>query len=196
MEEYNLGMKIRSLRTKKNMTQERMAEYMNVSRQTITKWEANQSKPSTNNLILLAKFFDVSINELTKTTKKEKAFCRVQQFRFKLFTSLIIYTGACVLYLFGQGDALLQTICLFVILLMAILMSAGIWKLQPSIRLKYAINQLFFCILNWISIVLISNYIGNILAAIFVIMIAGIWVKQLGHAIENEAVLFDGKLLD
>lgn len=186
MTKNNLGMKIRSLRIGKNMTQEMVAEQMNVSRQTITKWEANQSKPSTNNLILLAKFFEVPIHELTDTRNKEKEFHHAQQLRFILVAPVIIYTGACVLYSFGQGDSLLQTICLIVILLMAIGMSAGIWKLHSSIRQKYAIKQLFFCLLSWISTVLFSKYIGNILAAIFLIVIAGTWVKKLGKSIENE----------
>lgn len=65
MEDDKLGSNIQDLRIKKNMTQEMVAEYMKVSRQTISKWEANKSKPSTKNLIMLSEFFQVPLSEIT-----------------------------------------------------------------------------------------------------------------------------------
>ena len=62
MEDEKLGLQLQDLRIKKNMTQEMVAEYMDVSRQTISKWEANKSKPSTKNLIRLAEFFEVPLS--------------------------------------------------------------------------------------------------------------------------------------
>lgn len=46
------------------MTQEMVAEYMKVSRQTISKWEANKSTPGTKNLIMLADFFSSTIKRV------------------------------------------------------------------------------------------------------------------------------------
>ena len=72
MEDEKLGLQLQDLRIKKNMTQEMVAEYMDVSRQTISKWEANKSKPSTKNLIRLAEFFEVPLSRLTGTVDHEK----------------------------------------------------------------------------------------------------------------------------
>ena len=42
----NIGNKISELRKKNNYTQEELAEKLNVSRQTISKWELNETSPS------------------------------------------------------------------------------------------------------------------------------------------------------
>ena len=61
---YSLGKKIAYYRKKKGLSQEKVAEYMEVSRQAVTKWENNQSKPSTENLLLLSKLFGVNVEDL------------------------------------------------------------------------------------------------------------------------------------
>ena len=47
----NFGDKIQLQRKKKGMTQEELGEELNVSRQTITKWESNQSFPEIKKII-------------------------------------------------------------------------------------------------------------------------------------------------
>jgi len=45
-------------------SQEDLAERLGVSRQAVSKWERSESSPDTNNLIALAKLYDVSLDEL------------------------------------------------------------------------------------------------------------------------------------
>ncbi len=59
-----LGEKIKEQRTAHGLSQETLAEAMGVSRQAVTKWEADQSAPSSEKLILLAKLFHISLDEL------------------------------------------------------------------------------------------------------------------------------------
>ena len=54
MEQPNIGDNISRYRKEIGLSQEKIAEYMEVSRQAVTKWENNMSKPSTDNLIRLA----------------------------------------------------------------------------------------------------------------------------------------------
>jgi DNA-binding XRE family transcriptional regulator len=63
----SLGEAIKFYRTKCGMTQEFVAEALNVSRQAVSKWETDASDPSTANLIALAKLFNISPEELLKT---------------------------------------------------------------------------------------------------------------------------------
>lgn len=49
-----LGEKIKACRQAAGMSQEKVAELVGVSRQAVTKWEANQSAPNTENLFKLA----------------------------------------------------------------------------------------------------------------------------------------------
>ena len=60
----NLGEKIRCLRKERKLTQEQLAEYMNVSAQAVSKWETGASGPDVDMLPRLAAFFDSSIDEL------------------------------------------------------------------------------------------------------------------------------------
>ena len=61
----SLGEKIKVYRNSKNLSQENLAEKVGVSRQAVTKWESNKSKPSTENLIRVADVLDISMNDLT-----------------------------------------------------------------------------------------------------------------------------------
>lgn len=51
-------------RKKKNFSQEKLAELLDISRQAVTKWESGNGNPSTDNLFRLSEILDVSIEEL------------------------------------------------------------------------------------------------------------------------------------
>lgn len=59
-----LGDNIQFFRKKESLSQEELAEKCKVSRQAVTKWEAGESIPSIEKLIILAKIYDVSLDEL------------------------------------------------------------------------------------------------------------------------------------
>ena len=61
-----LNEKIIYYRKKNMLTQEELAYQLNVSRQTITKWEAGIIYPNVEYLIKLSNLFDVSIDSLVK----------------------------------------------------------------------------------------------------------------------------------
>lgn len=61
----DLANRIQMLRKKLNLSQEELAEKCNVSRQSVTKWEASESIPTIDKLILLTDIFDISLDELT-----------------------------------------------------------------------------------------------------------------------------------
>jgi len=56
--------KLQKLRTSLNMTQEELAEKLYVSRAAISKWESGRGYPSIDSLKAIAKFFNVTIDEL------------------------------------------------------------------------------------------------------------------------------------
>ena len=55
---------IYELRTKKNMSQDELAEKLFVTRQAVSRWENGETVPNTETLKLLSELFDVSINTL------------------------------------------------------------------------------------------------------------------------------------
>lgn len=62
----NTGDRIQRLRKQNNMTQENLADYLQVSRQSISKWESNLSYPETDKLIKLSELFNVSVDYLLR----------------------------------------------------------------------------------------------------------------------------------
>ena len=61
-----LADKIMTLRRQQGWSQETLAEKLDVTRQSVSKWEQGISDPSTSNLFALAKLFGVSVEELLK----------------------------------------------------------------------------------------------------------------------------------
>ena len=59
-----IGEKISELRKKNNLTQEELAEKLNVTRQTISKWELGETSPSLDDAATLASIFQVSLDTL------------------------------------------------------------------------------------------------------------------------------------
>lgn len=60
----SLGEALKQHREECKMTQEFVAEAIGVSRQAVSKWENGTSDPNTSNLIVLAKLFKISPEEL------------------------------------------------------------------------------------------------------------------------------------
>lgn len=60
------------LRKKHNLSQEELAEKLGVSRQAVSKWERSEASPDTDNLIALAKIYELSLDELIYGEKEEK----------------------------------------------------------------------------------------------------------------------------
>ena len=65
----NLGERIYKLRTEKNLSQGDLAERLEVSRQSISKWENNNAVPDLEKIIALSEIFEVSLDELVKGKK-------------------------------------------------------------------------------------------------------------------------------
>ena len=59
--------KLQQMRKKNNLSQEELAVKMGVTRQAVSKWERAESAPDMENLILLAKLYGVTIDELLNT---------------------------------------------------------------------------------------------------------------------------------
>lgn len=67
-----LGDKILELRKAKGMSQEELANELNVSRQSISKWESGLSVPDSDKLVALSNYFEVTLDYLMKDNVFEK----------------------------------------------------------------------------------------------------------------------------
>ena len=67
----SLGEVLKDHRTRCAMTQEFVAESLNVSRQAVSKWENGTADPSTSNLLKLAKLYGVTAEELIRSIQPD-----------------------------------------------------------------------------------------------------------------------------
>lgn len=68
-----IGMNIRILRKKNKMSQEALAERIDVSRQTVAKWENNEALPDIHKCKVLAEIFSVSLDQLSSNLSEDEA---------------------------------------------------------------------------------------------------------------------------
>lgn len=67
-----LSEKIYMLRKKSGLSQEQLAEKLNVSRQAISKWESGTAVPESEKLITISNYFGVSVDYLLKEDEEDK----------------------------------------------------------------------------------------------------------------------------
>lgn len=60
----NIGSTIYKLRTAKNLSQEELAELLEVSRQSVSKWETDSATPDLDKLVKLCDIFGITLDEL------------------------------------------------------------------------------------------------------------------------------------
>ena len=72
MEQSRVGQFITKKRKEKNLTQEQLAERLNVSNKTISKWECGKCMPDYSLVKALCKELDISIGELLEGKEYEK----------------------------------------------------------------------------------------------------------------------------
>lgn len=61
-----IGDRIKNERKKRNISQQQLADYLNISRQVVSRWENNISLPDLNTLVLIAKYFDLKLEYFTE----------------------------------------------------------------------------------------------------------------------------------
>lgn len=88
-----IGPKFKKARLEKKLTQENVAEILNVSRSTISSWEVGRSYPDLDNLVSISNLYDVSLDNLLREDSKmvkKLSLDTKQKKRFKLIISLLL----------------------------------------------------------------------------------------------------------
>ena len=70
MDQVKIGSFLKELRKERNLTQENLAEQLNVSNRTISRWETGNNMPDISMLVGIADFYDVSIPEIIDGERK------------------------------------------------------------------------------------------------------------------------------
>jgi transcriptional regulator with XRE-family HTH domain len=68
----NLADNLKFYREKSGLTQAELAEQLNVSRSTLSKWETNHQEPSLGDVFILCDFFQISVDQLVGRKQKKR----------------------------------------------------------------------------------------------------------------------------
>ena len=80
--------KLYELRKQKGFSQEELANRLNVSRQTISKWEVGESTPDMEKLVAISDLFEVSLDELVKGEEPKLAEPSEQKVKSELYSDI------------------------------------------------------------------------------------------------------------
>ena len=72
MDQIKIGSFLKELRKAKELTQEQLAEKLNVSSRTVSRWETGSNMPDIGMLVEIAEFYDVSIPEIIYGERKSE----------------------------------------------------------------------------------------------------------------------------
>ncbi|PEU75666.1 transcriptional regulator [Bacillus cereus] len=95
----DFGTQIKKIRTNDKLTQEQLAQKLNVSRQTISSWENNRNLPDLQMVVQIAQTFNLSLDQLilgdnTMTNKLMKDGSEIRKARINLINIVLLTIGA------------------------------------------------------------------------------------------------------
>lgn len=151
----DIGKNIRSLREKKGMTQEALAEALFVTRQTVSNYETGRSRPDLDMLVKIAEVLEADVNQVLYGLPADQDRRRMVR---RLGVGLLIWAGIylfCVLTAPTMND-LIQKLYVSLPMSLSALLSPALW-LVPG-----------WCILELLGLARLAHPFQ-----------AGIWVDRL-----------------
>ena len=104
--------KLYALRKKSGLSQEQLAEALNVSRQAISKWEGGSTMPESDKLLALSNYFGVSLDYLLKDGAPDATPAEAQEEHrtMRLLSLILCFGGAAALIVYGVLSILVPSV--------------------------------------------------------------------------------------
>ena len=178
----SLGKRIIFYRKKMGLSQEKIAEYIGISRQAVTKWENDKSAPSTENLIRLAEIYKISLDDLVSDKEEienqEMEPIAKNQAKPWILMPIALYSAAIcswgiITYDIIDGIPVRNDFLYFFkaipIFVFAVWMAINIMRDKDTKRrARNAKIELLFCLTQYFIGMLGRLVIGNIFSAILI----------------------------
>lgn len=138
----NFGERLFELRKSKNLSQEDVADKLNVTRQSVSKWETNQSMPDLDKIVPLCDLFEVSTEELLTgnkaiENKEEKKILSKQEVRRK------------------SAEIVSSSVFIYIVATALFVLAIDFIKLEETVAVA-----LFLCICAWATARIIKHYMS------------------------------------
>ena len=87
-EKMEIHKRIQALRKEHSLSQEELANQLQVSRQAVSKWERGESKPEVDNIVTMAKIFGVTTDDILIDEKNIDKKSKKGSLDYNFFSSL------------------------------------------------------------------------------------------------------------
>ena len=115
MEKKTMGSFMAALRKANGLTQQQVADMLNVSNKTVSKWECNEGYPEISMLPVIAELYSVSVDELLRGEKMAKAFDEektdvksAERIKFLIEKAIVKFTNNSIVSIVLSGAALIM----------------------------------------------------------------------------------------
>lgn len=149
----NIGEKLYELRKEKNLSQEEVADRLNVTRQTVSKWETNQSTPDFDKIVPLCELFEISTEELltgkksTQKTEEENNAKNNVSSEQKVLTKEEVRKKS--------AEVVSTSVFIYIAAVAFISIAIPVLRMNPIVA-----SAIFLCIIAWATARIIKHYMS------------------------------------
>ncbi len=146
----NFGEKLYELRKNKNLSQEDVADKLNVTRQTVSKWETNQSTPDFDKILPLCELFEISTQELltgkapeennninTQNVENENKVLTKEEVRKK------------------SAEVVSTSIFIYILAVAILIVAIPVLRVNPIVA-----TAIFLCMIAWATARIVKHYMS------------------------------------
>lgn len=148
----NLGEKLFELRKEKNLSQEEVADKLNVTRQTVSKWETNQSTPDFDKIIPICELFGISTEELLTGNKKEEKHAEEQNQVIEEKEEKVPSKNEVRR---KSAEVVSTSVFIYIAAVAILIIAIPVLKINPII-----VTAVFLCAIGWATARIIKHYMS------------------------------------
>ena len=143
----NVGEKLFELRKSKNLTQDDVAEKLEVTRQTISKWETNQSTPDFDKIVPLCNLYEITPNELLMKERQKENSQNEQENNYENMTKVQIKQKS--------AEIVSTSIFIYIVAVAFLMIAIPVQHANPIIA-----TAIFLILIGWSTTRMIKHYMS------------------------------------
>ena len=143
----NLGERLFELRKSKSLTQDEVAEKLNVTRQTVSKWETNQSTPDFDKIVPISELFEIGVEELITGKIKEEKQEQTEEQKENVITKQEAKEKS--------AKVVSGSIFIYIVSIAFIMVAIPVTHGNPII-----VSSIFLILIGWATARIIKNYMS------------------------------------
>ncbi len=148
----NFGEKLYELRKEKKLSQEDVADKLNVTRQTVSKWETNQSTPDFDKVLPLCELFEISADELLSGNKKEENNAKKQA---KVIETEEEKMPSKQEIRRKSAEVVSTSVFIYIVAVALLTVAIPVLKINPIV-----VSAIFLCAVAWATARIIKHYMS------------------------------------